>query len=198
MHSAAVALLGLTALTAATPINTLQARQSTYDGGYSVDPTLPFYLYGYAADATYTLQPFFNDAGALGLQAVVEFSDDVSDPQANFTLSANRYGSQLYAYFAEAGTEAPLVQWSNVPPTDNEPFTFKVGITYPTYGGIAFYAHYQGVDFVRGYDNYLIGYAETDLTKSFNVCDDSAGNKVLVYHGTDSSCVAVSVHAAQA
>jgi hypothetical protein len=209
MHFAiAAAAVSVAALVSATPIKTRQVQLP--DTVYGVDPSKPFYLSAYNADQTssYILQPFYVDytTGVLGLQAVLEGGPlNASSPRANFTLTGNHYGTQLYAYetgpctSAASCDETPL-QWSNDEPEADSLLTFHLGIDEPTFGGLNFYGAYRGGDFEAGESNYLVGQSDADLTKAFSVCDWDVNTElqVLAYHGTNTSCVAVTVNAYQA
>lgn len=182
------------------------------DTVYGVDPAKPFYLTAYTAgDASaYTLQPSILDitAGLVGLEAVLEddspSSTNVSSPRANFTLTGNHYGTQLYAHEIVPCTSSAfcpqgLAQWSNDKPVENSVLKFHLGVDEPSFGGLAFYGQYTGGDFEAGETDYLVGADDTDFTKAFTVCDfgDDASTQVIVYHGTNSSCVPVTVTAVQ-
>lgn len=207
MHFTTAAVLSVAALAAATPIQVRQVQLP--DTVYGVDPTKPFYLTAGTNDGTasYTLQTFYADypAGVLGIQAVLEGGPiDVTLPRANFTLTGNHYGTQLYAYAKGActsphGCPEDILQWSNDEPQADSPLTFHLGVDAPSFGGLAFYGAYHGTDWEAGESDYLVGAADTDLTKAFTVCDwpDNADFKVLAYHGTNSSCLPVTVRAFQ-
>lgn len=182
------------------------------DTVYGVDPTQSFYLTAYTAGgpSAYTLQPFFYNflAGIIGLQAVLinEFSNstNASSPQANFTLTGDHYGTQLYTYETIPCTSAAscatgLAQWSNNEPVANSPLTFRLGVEEPSFGGLAFYGQYTGGDFEAGETNYLVGADDTDFTKAFTVCNygPDPSIQLIAYHGTNSSCVPVTVTAVQ-
>jgi hypothetical protein len=207
MHFTAAAILSVAALTAATPIQVRQVQLP--DTVYGVDPSKPFYLGATSADqtASYTLQTFYADypAGLLGIQAVLEGGPiNATSPRANFTLVGNHYGTQLYAYAVGActsphGCPEDVLEWSNNEPQANSLLTFHVGVDEPSFGGLAFYGAYHGTDWEAGETDYLIGAGDTDFTKAFSVCDwpDNAEVKVLAYHGTNASCVGVTVNAFQ-
>lgn len=129
---------------------------------------------------------------------------NATSPQANFTLTGSHYGTQLYAYAAGPCTSAAYcddtpLQWSNTRPAVNGILTFHIGTDTPSFGGLNFIGAYHGGDFEAGETNYLLGAADTDWTKAFTVCDwaNYPTLKTITYHGTDSSCVPVTVRAVQ-
>ena len=209
MQFTIAAILSVATLAAAAPTNISQEPQIP-DTVYGVDPSKPFYMTAYTADgaSSYTLQPFYVDylQGVLGLQAVlVGGATNASSPQANFTLTGNHYGTQLYAYETGPCTSAAycdpsLLLWSNDEPAANSLLTFHLGVDEPSFGGLAFYGAYHGGDFEAGESNYLVGASDTDLTKAFTVCNWATNPEIqtIAYHGTNSSCVPVTVEAIQA
>jgi hypothetical protein len=208
MQFTIAAIISISALAAASPIVIRQDPQIP-DTPYGVDPTKPFYLTASSADGTnsYTLQPFYIDylGGILGLQAVLEGGTiNATSPRANFTLTGNHYGTSLYAYDTAPCTSAEscdtsLIPWSNDSPAANSPLAFHMGVDEPSFGGLAFYGVYTGGDFEAGERNYLVGAQDSDLTKAFSVCDSETtkGIQLIAYHGTNSSCVAVTIEAVQ-
>lgn len=208
MISTLATIISISALVTAAPTTTRQEPQIP-DTVYGVDPSKPFYLSAYTTDGTssYTLQPFFSNylEGILGLQAILEGgTTDISSPQANFTLAGNHYGTQLYAYSqgpctSAASCDSSLLQWSNDEPSSNSLLTFHQGVDEPTFGGLALFGKYAGGDFEAAEEDYLIGEDDTDFTKAFAVCDWVVNPEiqVVVYHGTNSSCVPVIVTASQ-
>ncbi|KAI1333880.1 hypothetical protein F5Y15DRAFT_403751 [Xylariaceae sp. FL0016] len=207
MKSIIAITLALATLGSTSPITPRQAEEP--DTVYGVDPAKPFYLTAHTNDgsSSYTLQPFVGEPSSLKLQGVLDDVVNASTPRANFTLSGSHYGTQLYAYAAGICTSAascpsdpPPLTWSNDEPVDNEYLTFHSGVDEPNFGGLAFYGAYHGGDPEAGEDNYLVGSGDLDLTGAFSVCDltTNADTKILTYHGTDSSCIAVTVKAIQA
>ncbi|KAI0143797.1 hypothetical protein GGR57DRAFT_339926 [Xylariaceae sp. FL1272] len=204
----AAVTLALAAVASTTPIARRQAQQP--DTVYGVDPAKSFYLSAYdGSEGYYTLQPFYvSGIATLGLQTVLEGgSTNASSPRANFTLSGSHYGTQLYTYkpgictsAASCPTDPPNLVWSNDSPVDNQYLTFHQGVDQPNFGGLAFYGAYHGGDFEAGESNYLVGAGDSDLTAAFSVCDLTTNTdiRILSYHGTNSSCVPVTVTAYQA
>ncbi|KAH9906405.1 hypothetical protein F4778DRAFT_778799 [Xylariomycetidae sp. FL2044] len=213
MRAAIPTLLSAATLATSSPILMTERQTQLPDTVYGVDPAKPFYLSATTADSstTYVLQPYYYSVfpNLIGLQAL-DPSDATgtqpADPRANFTLTGNHYGTQLYGYKPAVCTSAgfcpsdpPSLQWSNDEPEDNRALTFHQGVDAPSFGGLAFYGAYRGGDFEAGEANFLVGAADTDLAAAFTVCDgvDNPSISVLAYHGTNSSCVPVTVRAVQ-
>lgn len=210
MHGAA--LVGLTAgLASAAPLaELLRTRQVVQfpETVYGVDPRLPFYLWAVPAGAApQALQPFYYDfaAGELGLQAAGG-AVAPAEPRANFTLTANHYGTQLYAYApapcgSSAFCDAARLLWSNDSPAPGRALTFHPGRDAPNFGGLAFYGAYRGGDFAAGEANFLVGAADTQLDGAFALCPWAPNPlvRVLTYRGAgrNASCVPVTVSATQ-
>lgn len=210
------ALVALTAsLASAVPLaELLRTRQVVQfpETVYGVDPRLPFNLWAVVAGgASSALQPFYYDfaAGVLGLQAVGGVVAPATPP-ANFTLVANHYGTQLYAYAAapcgsSAFCDATRLLWSNDSPVAGRALTFHPGRDAPNFGGLAFYGAYHGGDFAAGESNFLVGAADTQLDGAFALCPWAPNPvvRVLTYRGSgggrggNSTCVPVTVSATQ-
>lgn len=203
MYSAIVSLLGVAALGAASPLNNLNTRQTVVSPAtvYGVDPSQMFHLYAgpdATSSATYVLLPMVinNNQSRVGLSAVEP--SNVGSFAANYTLVGNHYGTQLYAHSTGRTPDIKL-DYSNEPPQENTPLSFHLGVDTPNVGGLAFYGKYVSSDFAAGQSNFLLGDDDTDFTKAFSVCvnPENTQTKLLVYHGTDSSCEPVVVRAQQ-
>jgi hypothetical protein len=203
MHFSIITPLGLAALVASSPVNHLNGRQTvaTPDTVYGVDPSQLFHLYA-ATDATsspkYVLNPIVlnNNQSTVGLQAVLLGGS--GSLAVNYTLLGNHYGTQLYAHLTGHTPDVKL-DYSNDSPMENAPLSFHIGTDHPNAGGLGFYGKYVSSDADAGQYNYLVGDADTDFTKAFSVCVNAQNTqtRLLVYHGTDSSCEFVTVRAVQ-
>ncbi|KAK8087852.1 hypothetical protein PG997_002813 [Apiospora hydei] len=192
-----ILLPALAGLASASPIGARQSKGPHMPKTvYGVDPTKPFYLTadtvggeGAGAGKEYYLLPTFLDmqTSLMGLSATEP--EYAPTPRANYTLTGNHYGTQLYAYASLPCTSptgcpgSTRLQWSNVSPQSAEPataapaaMTFQQGVQQPSFGGLAFYGEYTGGDFAAGETNYLVGAGDSDFTKAWALCDYPQGN----------------------